>query len=281
MGRRGRRWLTGGELLLYRFLFYESGILAGLRPLERYREVSGAKFGFSAIIGSSEERCTLTVSRKKKNYSILFTVGVLLMAGWMIYQKVSENAYWKLVVERFSAESRRAEIIVTDFNPVTTGVTLKWLEYDSLGNAMEPKYFTFKGNQVQFESLVVRFDDEMIKKAANGKDRSIALFLRAFRLDPKETEIQVITEAGAVPEGYRVDGVPDRFQQQLWEDFWMYANSPQARKDQQIKNVQLEAPGTRFLPGNLYTIYIEHDGGLRVDSARIPSILKGEKIRHD
>lgn len=223
----------------------------------------------------------MAVSKRKRGFSVLFTAGVLLMAGFMMYQKITENTYWKQVVERFAAESRKAEIIVTQYNPATTAVTLKWLEYDSLGNPMEPKYLSFKGNQIQFESLVVRFTDEMIRKAASGKDRSIALFLRAFRLDPKETEIQVITEAGVVPDGYKVDGIPDRFQKQLWEDFWMYANSPQARQDQQIKNVQLEAPGTRFLPGYLYTIYIEHDGGLRVDSARIPAILKGENIKHE
>lgn len=224
----------------------------------------------------------MAIFNKKRVVSALFTVGVLSMAAFMMYQKVTENSYWKQVAERFLAESRRAEIIVVDTDPSSEpGITLKWLEYDSVGNPLTPKYFKFKGNQIQFESLVVRFDDAMIKQGADGKDRSIALFLRAFRLDAKETEIHMITEAGTIPDGYRVPGIPDRFQQNLWEEFWMYAKSDQARKDKHIKNVQLEAPGTRFLPGYLYTIYIEHDGGLRVDASRIPSILKGEKIKNE
>ena len=45
-----------------------------------------------------------------------------------------------------------------------------------------------------------------------------------------------------------------------------------------IKNAQIEAPGAKFLPGILYTIKIEHDGGLRIDSTPISPILKGEKL---
>ena len=45
-----------------------------------------------------------------------------------------------------------------------------------------------------------------------------------------------------------------------------------------IKNTQIEAPGTMFIPGMLYTIKIEHDGGMRIDATKIPDILKGEKI---
>jgi hypothetical protein len=45
-----------------------------------------------------------------------------------------------------------------------------------------------------------------------------------------------------------------------------------------IKNAQIEAPGSLFIPGTIYKIYIEHDGGLRIDAAPIPAILKGEKL---
>ena len=40
----------------------------------------------------------------------------------------------------------------------------------------------------------------------------------------------------------------------------------------------MTAPGTKFVPGKLYTIKIEHDGGLRIDVSPLPEILAGEKI---
>ena len=64
----------------------------------------------------------------------------------------------------------------------------------------------------------------------------------------------------------------------LWEEFWNYALDPKARERSGIKNAQIEAPGSMFLPGTIYTIKIEHDGGLRIDTRPVPEILKGEKV---
>ena len=64
----------------------------------------------------------------------------------------------------------------------------------------------------------------------------------------------------------------------FWSHFWEYALDPQKAKLGGIKNAQIEAPGTMFIPGNLYTIKIEHDGGLRIDSVPISKILLGERI---
>jgi hypothetical protein len=33
-----------------------------------------------------------------------------------------------------------------------------------------------------------------------------------------------------------------------------------------------------FVPGTLYTIKIEHDGGMRIDTQSLPVILRGERI---
>ena len=44
------------------------------------------------------------------------------------------------------------------------------------------------------------------------------------------------------------------------------------------KNAQIEAPGTKFVPGTLYTIKIEHGGGMRIDAEPLAPILKGERI---
>ncbi len=45
-----------------------------------------------------------------------------------------------------------------------------------------------------------------------------------------------------------------------------------------IKNAQIEAPGSMFLPGTIYTLKIEHDGGIRIDAEPVPEILKGEAV---
>ena len=87
-----------------------------------------------------------------------------------------------------------------------------------------------------------------------------------------------ITPNGSVPEGYQTDSKISNFERSLWEKFWSYALDPKIRGQAGIKNVQIEAPGSLFLPGTIYTLTIEHDGGIRIDTRPIPEILKGEKV---
>jgi len=180
------------------------------------------------------------------------------------------------------AESRIAEVLVTNvqyvekYNKIKT--TIKFLEYDSKGEPLEPKYFTFAGNIIQFQSLVIRFDDIHIKRADKLRGRSAYLFWKVFMLDGKNTQEYDITKADQVPEGYKIEGGKNEFEKKIWSEFWQYALNNEEAKSLGIKNAQIEAPGTMFIPGMLYTINVEHDGGMRIDSSPLPSILKGEKI---
>ena len=68
------------------------------------------------------------------------------------------------------------------------------------------------------------------------------------------------------------------FEKNIWKEFWRYALDPSYAKRRGVKNAQIEAPGTMFVPGTLYTIKIEHDGGMRIDAEVLPAILHGEYI---
>ena len=68
------------------------------------------------------------------------------------------------------------------------------------------------------------------------------------------------------------------FEKELWGSFWSYALDPEQRQRAGIKNAQIEAPGSMFVPGTIYTLHIEHDGGIRIDAQPIPEILKGETL---
>ena len=97
-------------------------------------------------------------------------------------------------------------------------------------------------------------------------------------LDGKNTEEFAITKPYEIPQGYKINNESDPFEANLWQKFWIYALNPATAGKVGIKNAQIEAPGTMFIPGILYTIKIENDGGLRIDSAPLSPILKGEKI---
>lgn len=211
----------------------------------------------------------------------LVTGIVLALVLFFASRAFFENRMLRAVIERLSADSRIADIVVTtvETDPAsdTTRTTIKFLEYDTQMQPLPAKYFTFSGNIIQFQSLVIRFDDTYVKAGHPLKGKSAYIFLKAFVLDDGKAESFDINRKYEIPSGYEIEGVSKDFQRRLWRRFWDYALDPDAASRMGVKNAQLEAPGTRFVPGKLYSIKIEHDGGMRIDVQNLPLILKGER----
>ena len=221
--------------------------------------------------------------RKLKYLAAIIISGVVAIAVYNAAIKyLHENKILNEMISRLEADSRIAEVLVTgvNFDEQThkTLTTIKFLEYDVSGTPLTPRYFTFPGNIIQFQSLVIRFDDIFVRMGDRLRGKSAYLFWKVFMLDGKDTQEYVITSVREIPQGYRLDGPPDTFEKRLWEKFWDYALDPRAAQRAGIKNAQIEAPGTMFVPGHLYTIRIEHDGGMRIDAAKLPTILSGERM---
>lgn len=212
---------------------------------------------------------------------IIMAMGIFTMHQWYV-RTLHENQILREVVKRLEADSRVAEVLVTDVRYDETVkknfTTIKFLEYDSSGQPLAPRYFTFSGNIIQFQTLVIRFDDFYVRRKDALRGRSAYLFWKVFMLDGPNTQEYIITRANSVPHGYSVSGGGSAFERTLWEKFWAYALEPQKAKTMGIKNAQIEAPGTAFVPGTLYTIKIEHDGGMRIDAQPLPVIVRGERI---
>jgi hypothetical protein len=220
-----------------------------------------------------------------KRFSRLFFIlaAVAIVIGLVaVYNHFSQERLLKQIIERLTADTRIAHVLVTQVKTDTQAqkllTTIKFVELDTRGNPLPAKYFTFSGNVIQFQSLVVRFDDFLVKKADPLKGKSAYIFLKAFSLDGDKAESYDINKSYEIPGGYQVSGGKNCFENRLWKRFWDYALDPQQASRSGIKNVQIEAPGTKFVPGIIYTIKIEHDGGMRIDTQSLPGILKGEKL---
>lgn len=210
-------------------------------------------------------------------------VGVVLaVCAGAIFYFLHQHYVLNKIIERLTAQTRLAQVLVTGVN-FDEGLrrnftTVKFLEYTSKGEPLEPQYFTFPGHILQFQALVVRFDDRFVKAGDKMRGKSVALFLKAFALNGPNTKEFIITPVDEVPLGYRTGKHVSGYEKSFWRDFWKFAFDPAFAKQRGVKNVQIEAPGTMFIPGFLYTIVIEHDGGLRIDTKPLPEILKNEKF---
>ncbi len=218
-------------------------------------------------------------------FKMIVAVCIAIAVTWLgfrIHRWVGENRLLHQVIDRLSAESRIAEVLVTrtELDEKTSKIrtTIKFLEFDTHQQPMAPKYFTFEGNIIQFQSLVIRFEDKFVRGGDKLRGKSVYFFMKAFMLDGSRTQEFDITHENEIPGSYKVIGEKSEFEARLWKDFWNYALDPKARHRAGIKNAQIEAPGSLFLPGTIYTLHIEHDGGIRIDTQPIPEILKGEKV---
>lgn len=221
----------------------------------------------------------INITKIIRSTIVIFLVLFIVLGAYKLFKLVDDQLTLKTIINRLQADSRVAEVLVTDVSQESTGkinTTIKFLEYSSVGQPLIPLYCTFSGNIIQFQALVIRFDDFFIRKGHRLRGKSAYLFLNAFVLDGLKTKVVRINEVGQIPEGYKIKG--NSFEKKLWGRFWRYAFSERSAKNAGIKNVQIEAPGTKFIPGYLYTIRIEHDGGLRIDTKKLPAILNGEKI---
>ena len=211
-----------------------------------------------------------------------FILIILILAGcWLIWRFEQEHAYQK-ILDRLQAESRAAQVLVTavtyDEAAQRNMTTIKFVEEDSSGQPLAPKYFTFSGNLIQFQSLVVRFEDRFVAAGDRFKGKSVYLFWKVFMLDGSRTQEFPITQVDEIPGGYKIPGRASGFENRFWKEFWRFAFDEAKAKNAGVKSVQIEAPGAVFIPGYLYTIHIEHDGGLRIDAKPVEPILRGEKI---
>ncbi|MBN3037886.1 MAG: hypothetical protein JW869_00550 [Candidatus Omnitrophica bacterium] len=221
-----------------------------------------------------------------KNIFYAILVILVVLGGIFVYQNftkfLDENKVLKEVINRLEADSRIAEALVTnvryDEAEDRNYTTIKFLEYNSNQEPLPAKYFTFPGNIIQFQTLVIRFEDIHVRMRDSLRGKSAYLFWKVFMLDGPNTKEFEITKVDKIPQGYKIDGPEHPFEKRLWQKFWSYALDAREAGNIGIKNAQIEAPGTMFIPGTLYTIKIEHDGGIRIDSQPLSAILRGERI---
>jgi len=216
---------------------------------------------------------------------IAFMVGSGFYAAYWLNNvyglKEAEIQRLNEVVSRLNGESRVAQAMVTkqEFNPLNNEIetTIKFLEITSEGENLKPRFFTFKSDTIYFDALVIKFDLDYVERGEALRGKSIALFRRIFSENQAPENGFLMDEdsdGGAVPNIYRINKNPSELEEKLWKGFWGYAADPKEAAKLGVRVIQGEAVYTRFQPDNLYTLTLDHDGGLNIMTEPFPQILK-------
>ena len=142
---------------------------------------------------------------------------------------------------------------------------LEFVELSPQGEAFSPpKQFELPGDVVYIDNWVIKFDDAYIERGDVQRGTSLCLFRRIFSEQQMPTEGVSLDEIGMRPQAYARGGVLTEFEQQLWTDFWEFANDPSKAAKLGIRAANGEAISIKVREGKAYGITLRSSGGLSI-----------------
>ncbi len=136
-------------------------------------------------------------------------------------------------------------------------------ELDSQGQPYnEGQSFTFDGDLLYIDALVIQFDDQFV--AANDllRGSSLLLFRRLFGEYQNPADGFVLDPVGQTPVPYAADGTVSAFHRDLWQHFWDYAQNPAVVREAGVRAMHGEAPFLKLAAGQVYEMELRTSGGL-------------------
>jgi len=181
------------------------------------------------------------------------------------------------IVERLGSERRVADVLVTSQKVVAgqTQTTLLFVEKSRSGIGLTPKSFTVTGKMLHVDALVVKFENDFIKKNDPLRGHSIALFSKVYGDTQSPQEGFDVDPTGTIPEVYRgLDPKISEFERELWTNIWKLLEDESYRQQKGVRVAQGEGVWWPPEVGKLYTLSIEADGGINLASKSVEPIYK-------
>ena len=198
-------------------------------------------------------------------------------AAHKIERLQEEKKVLQQVVQRLSDEKRVADVLVTD-QCVVSGVphtTLLLVEYDKDGQPLPAKSFEVVGTQAHVDALVIKFEQHFVAENDPLRGYSLALFQRIYGDHENPANAARIDEPGKIPAVYRgADPRVSEYELELWQNFWRLADDAQYRAEKGVRVANGQGVWGPFEPDKLYTITLESDGGLNIQSEPLKGIYR-------
>jgi hypothetical protein len=139
--------------------------------------------------------------------------------------------------------------------------TFRLTEIDSTGRPISTsREFTLPGQEVYFDTLVIKFEDEYIEQGDPLRGHALMLFRRVFSSTMRAEDGFVIDHHGQVPEAYAGQDAPTAFERELWTRFWELANDERLAKERGVRAIHGDAPYMRLEPGRVYEVLLRSTG---------------------
>jgi len=159
---------------------------------------------------------------------------------------------------------RRARVEVLNQSKDQQGIlqtTLRFTEIDDDGKPLvASREITLPGQEVYFDTLVVKFEDHFVEQGDPVKGKALMLFRRVFSNTMRPEDGFVIDREGREPEVYAEGQELSAFEKELWQKFWEIANDERLAKQRGVRAIHGDAPYMRLEPNRVYEVQLRSTG---------------------
>ena len=139
--------------------------------------------------------------------------------------------------------------------------TIRFTEVDEAGKPVNAsRELTLPGQEVYFDTLVIKFDDHFVEQGDPIKGGALMLFRRVFSSTMRAADGFAIDKEGQMPEIYGERRAANDFEKDLWKRFWELANDEKLAKERGVRAIHGDAPYMRLEPGRVYEICLRSTG---------------------
>jgi hypothetical protein len=172
---------------------------------------------------------------------------------------VKLDAYLK-ILEHIDRRARVEVLGQSRDQQGTLQTRIRFTETDTSGKPVSTsRELTLPGQEVYFDTLVIKFEDHFIEQGDPLKGQALMLFRRIFSNTMRAEDGFVIDKEGQPPEIYSGQA-PSAFEQDLWKRFWELANDEKLAKEHGVRAIHGDAPYMRLEPDRVYEISLRSTG---------------------
>jgi hypothetical protein len=139
--------------------------------------------------------------------------------------------------------------------------TIRFTETDATGKPISvSRELTLPGQEIYFDTLVIKFDDHFVEQGDPLKGQALMLFRRIFSSTMRPEDGFVIDVEGQAPEIYAERQAPSAFEKELWKRFWELANDEKLAREHGVRAIHGDAPYMLVQPDRVYEICLRSTG---------------------
>ncbi|MGA2184435.1 MAG: hypothetical protein ABSH47_15545 [Bryobacteraceae bacterium] len=180
--------------------------------------------------------------------------------GRLEQEKQRLEAYLKIL--KHIDRRARVEVLRQANGPKgTLQTTIRFTETDTAGKPISvSRELTLPGQEVYFDTMVIKFDDHFIEQGDPLKGQALMLFRRIFSSTMRPEDGFVIDVEGQAPEIYAERQAPSGFEKDLWKRFWELANDEKLAKEHGVRAIHGDAPYMLLEPDRVYEVWLRSTG---------------------